>query len=87
MLSEEFERGLVRLQALAMIGPVAILNIESDWRKCCRKLLADALTLHGLKVQHLENNGTPINHELTLRCELQHGKIIYPALGEQLPLF
>jgi uncharacterized protein (DUF488 family) len=87
MLSDEFERGLIRLQALAMIGPVAILNIESDWKKCCRRFLADALTLRGLKVQHLDNGGTPVNHELTARCELQHGKIIYPAVGEQLPLF
>jgi uncharacterized protein (DUF488 family) len=87
MLSEEFERGLIRLQALAMIGPVAVLNIEADWKKCCRRLLADALTKQGMNVQHVDTAGAAIKHELTTRCELQQGKTIYPARGEQLPLF
>jgi uncharacterized protein (DUF488 family) len=87
MLSEEFEKGLIRLQALAMIGPVAVLNIETDWKKCCRRFLADALTLRGLAVQHVDKNGAALKHELTPRCELLQGKTIYPAQGEQLPLF
>jgi len=87
MLTEEFEKGLIRLQALAMIGPVAILNIETDWKKCCRKLLADALTLRGINVQHIDKTGASLKHELTPRCELQQGKTIYPSQGEQLALF
>ncbi|NTV53751.1 MAG: DUF488 domain-containing protein [Candidatus Firestonebacteria bacterium] len=87
MLSEEFERGLIRLQALAMIGPVAVLNIETDWKKCCRRFLADALTQGGMNVQHVDRNGSLLKHELTPRCILQQGKTIYPAQGEQLALF
>jgi len=87
MLTEEFERSLRRLLALAAIGPVAILCAEADYLKCHRQFIADALTARGMKVAHLDAEGQIFQHTMTPRLEVRHGKITYPAVGEQMPLF
>lgn len=87
MQSEDFERGLVRLLALAAIGPVALLCAEADYAKCHRRFLADALTVRGLKVAHLNGDGQVLEHQLNPRLEVRKGKLLYPGAGEQLALF
>lgn len=87
MQSEDFERCLRRLLALATIGPVALLCAEADPAKCHRRLIADVLTARGLPVVHVDGTGHRVDHEPTPRLEIRNGKVIYPPVGEQLPLF
>jgi uncharacterized protein (DUF488 family) len=86
MQTDTFDRGLLRLLTLAAIGPVAVLCAEADWTRCHRQLLADALTLRGLDIVHLDSAGGRQSHLLTPRLTLSGGKPIYPAPGEQLSL-
>jgi uncharacterized protein (DUF488 family) len=87
MRTETFARSLRRLTTLAVIGPVAILCTEADPAQCHRRLIADALTVLGLPVWHLDAAGTAVAHTLTPRLEVREGQITYPPVGEQLPLF
>lgn len=87
MLSEEFERSLRRLLALAAIGPVALLGAESDPQQCHRRLLADVLTARGLAVTHLDAAGKAVPHDVTPRMVVHDGKVTYPPSGEQMRLF
>ena len=47
MASEEFARGLARLDAPAAARPTAVMCAEGDWRRCHRQLLADVLVVRG----------------------------------------
>lgn len=87
MQSEAFARGLRRLTTLAGVGPVAILCTESDPAQCHRWLIADALTVQGVPVLHLDAAGRAVPHTLTPRLVVREGLITYPPAGEQLLLF
>jgi len=87
MLSEDFERGLMRLLALVSIGKVAVFCAEANWKQCHRKFLSDALMVRGHQVIHLGLNQDRIEHVLTPGLEIKKEKLTYPALGEQLSLF
>jgi uncharacterized protein (DUF488 family) len=71
MASEEFAAGVDRL--LAIDGPVAVMCAEVDWRRCHRRLLADALVARGLEVLHIDACGELERH-------------IYPPPQGQLPV-
>jgi uncharacterized protein (DUF488 family) len=86
MLSEDFERGIMRLLALVSIGTVAIFCAEADWEKCHRKFLADAMLVRGYRVVHCQLDNKA-DHVLTPGLEIKKEKLTYPALGEQLTLF
>jgi len=87
MLSDEFERGLMQLTALVTIGTVAMFCAEADWKKCHRRFLADILTVRGVKVVHLTEEGLRMDHVLPSGIEIKKEKLVYPAPGEQLSLF
>ncbi len=87
MLTEEFERALMQLLALSSIGLVAILSAEKDPGSGHQRFLSDALTARGVKVIHLIDMDTKLEHHLPARIEIKKNKIIYPAPGEQLSLF
>ncbi len=87
MRSEAFARGLRRLTTLAGVGPVAILCTETDPALCHRRLIADALTVQGVPVLHLDGAGRAVPHVLTPRLVVREGQITYPPAGEQLQLF
>ncbi|MCK5219766.1 DUF488 domain-containing protein [bacterium] len=87
MLSDDFERGIRQIQALASIGLVALFCAEADWGKCHRRFIADALKVRGFQVFHLDSEGKSLEHELPPHVEIRKKRIIYPALGEQLSFF
>ncbi|MCK5241402.1 DUF488 domain-containing protein [bacterium] len=86
MLSEDFERGLMRLLALVSIGKVAVFCAEAGWERCHRKFLADALTVRGYRVVHYQLD-QKAEHVLTPGLEIKKERLTYPASGEQLTLF
>jgi uncharacterized protein (DUF488 family) len=66
MDTEEFSAGLQRLEAVARERRTAIMCAEGEWRRCHRRLIADALSERGWRVLHIRANGRLEEHELTL---------------------
>ena len=53
MQTDEFRRGLDRLEALAGAGATAIMCAEAEPSRCHRGLLSDALLVRGWRVVHI----------------------------------
>ena len=53
MQTDEFGRGLERLEALAGAGATAIMCAEAEPARCHRGLLSDALLVRGWRVVHI----------------------------------
>ena len=64
MESREFARGLARLEALASRSRTAFMCAEGDWRRCHRRLIADALSVRGWRVVHILPDGRRADHVL-----------------------
>ncbi len=65
MSSDEFQRALADLEAVASESPTAIMCAEALWWRCHRRLIADALVLREWRVEHLGIDGGPTVHTLT----------------------
>lgn len=85
MASAEFAAGLARLERLAADGPTAIMCAEALWWQCHRRLIADALTVRGWKVEHLGAGTDRTVHELPAFAVVEDGALTYPPT--QPPLF
>ncbi len=80
MASEEFARGLARLEALAVAVPVAVMCAEGVWWRCHRRLVSDALVARGWSVVHVMPDGKLAEHALTDFAVLgEGGALTYPA--------
>jgi uncharacterized protein (DUF488 family) len=77
--SEEFARGLERLDALAGARPTAVMCAEGDWRRCHRQLLADVLVTRGDVVAHVTPAGALEPHVVTAFAVVEGGLPCYPA--------
>jgi uncharacterized protein (DUF488 family) len=80
MESESFQEGLEELKAMAEKKRVAIMCAEAVPWRCHRSLIADALTVQGWQVLHIQSRKTAKAHELTPFLKVQDGKIFYPGL-------
>ena len=91
MSTEEFARGLERLEAWAAKPPlgsklpglapgrsVAVMCAEAPWWRCHRRLLADALVVRGHEVRHILDAREAAPHELTDFAQVQDGRLTYP---------
>jgi uncharacterized protein (DUF488 family) len=80
MASEDFARGLGRLEAWARERSVAVMCAEAPWWRCHRRLLADALLVRGHQVRHIVGRaGTDsAPHELTPFAQVDAGRLTYP---------
>ncbi|HXE99312.1 MAG TPA: DUF488 domain-containing protein [Solirubrobacterales bacterium] len=81
MRSPEFAAGLEVLEEQAQKHRVAIMCAEGDWRRCHRRLIADALLAGGWRVRHIRPDGGLEDHELTPFAIVQEGRVGYPAQG------
>jgi uncharacterized protein (DUF488 family) len=79
VLSGEFARGLVRLEALATARRMAIMCAEAMWQKCHRRLLADALAVRGWDVLHVGPDAKLETHVVTDFAVVEDGVPRYPA--------
>lgn len=66
METPEFRAGLERLERLARERRTAIMCAESDWRRCHRRLISDALTARGWRVIHIRPDGRTEEHQAML---------------------
>jgi uncharacterized protein (DUF488 family) len=57
MQTDEFRRGLERLEALAGAGATAFMCAEAEPSRCHRGLLSDALLVRGWRVVHILDSG------------------------------
>lgn len=82
MQTPEFEKGIGELIELAGERETAIMCAESlPWR-CHRSLIADALTVRKVKVEHLLSVKSIRAHEVTPFAEVRGRRITYPAEGD-----
>jgi uncharacterized protein (DUF488 family) len=79
MATPEFQEGLDELKAIAEKKRVAIMCAEAVPWRCHRSLIADALTMQGWQVLHIQSKKTASPHELTPFLKVQDGKLTYPA--------
>jgi uncharacterized protein (DUF488 family) len=86
MATPEFEAGVERLEELASKQRTAVMCAEGDWTRCHRRLLADALTVRGWRVEHVMPDGSLVEHELTDFAVVEEGRITYPARQTSLGL-
>ena len=78
MQTEEFRSGIAELQQLAEKEKTAIMCAEAVPWRCHRSLIADALTVHGWKVEHIISPTSAQLHELTPFADVQGETITYP---------
>ncbi len=83
--SPEFAAGLRRLERLARDRRTTVMCAEALWWRCHRRLIADALTVRGWRVEHLGIGERPVVHELPEFAVLQpDGRLIYPPAQSAL---
>lgn len=81
MQTPEFEENLQALLALAARECVAIMCAEAVPWRCHRTLIADALTVRGVSVEHILHPGRRQLHTLTSFAWVQGIYLTYPLEG------
>jgi uncharacterized protein (DUF488 family) len=72
METDEFETGLITLIELGKNEKVAIMCAEGNPFRCHRSLVADALTVRGVRAVHISNEKNPGRlHSLTPFAEVE----------------
>jgi uncharacterized protein (DUF488 family) len=82
MQSEEFERSLERLVQLANRQQVALMCAEAVPWRCHRSLVADALKVRGINVEHIMSSKKRQPHEITPWARIDGTQITYPPPEE-----
>src|SRR3954452_9747586 len=84
MASEEFQSALAALEAERR--RCAVMCAEAQWVNCHRRLIADALVVHGHRVLHIDGRGNASPHELTEFALVSGGRLTYPPVQESLEI-
>jgi uncharacterized protein (DUF488 family) len=83
MQTEEFRQNLEELISLARSERIVLMCAEAlPWR-CHRSLIADALTIRGIRTKHIMSTTSHNPHRLTPWARVEGLKITYP--GESVP--
>lgn len=86
MRSDLFAATLERLLALEPGGRVAAMCAEARPEDCHRSLLADALVVRGVAVEHLLDAATRLPHVLSPLARHAEGRLVYAVSQERLGL-
>jgi uncharacterized protein (DUF488 family) len=85
MQTKEFTEQLLHLMGLARDNCVAVMCAEAlPWR-CHRSLIADALVVRKVRVEHIISKDSVIKHELTEWARVEGTKITYPLFTKETP--
>lgn len=85
MQTKEFTDNLLNLIALARENCMAIICAEAlPWR-CHRSLVADALVVRQIKVEHVLSAGSSVKHKLTDWAHVDGTRITYPLFNRETP--
>lgn len=77
MQTDEFRRGLERLEGLAAAAATAIMCAEAEPSRCHRGLLSDALLVRGWRVVHILQSGA-LEHTPSLTMRTVDDRPVYP---------
>jgi uncharacterized protein (DUF488 family) len=81
MQTQEFEKSLADLISLARSERLALMCAETlPWR-CHRSLIADALLVRGLQVEHITSLSHSQMHSLTPFARVAGSRLTYPTEG------
>jgi uncharacterized protein (DUF488 family) len=80
MQSREFDEGIRALDTFARFAHTTVMCAEVQWSQCHRQLLADALLVRGVIVQHIMPGLPPKPHELSEFGRPDEAGVIYPGL-------
>lgn len=83
METDGFQIGIRQLLKLAAKSPVAMLCAEALPENCHRSLIADNLTLKGIRVMHLIEPGASHEHQLHPNARTESGRLIYDRMEQQ----
>lgn len=78
MQTPEFARGLAKLMKFASPAQVALMCAEAVPWRCHRSLIADALLVRGVRVEHIYSPKRRQEHTLTPFARAQGTSITYP---------
>ena len=79
MSSPEFAQGLIQLLELASKVRTAIMCAEAVWWRCHRSMIADALSVRGIKVMHILDAKHEVLHPMTSPARVVRGRLTYTA--------
>ncbi len=79
MQTAEFEAGLARAIKLCKVKPSALMCAEAVPWRCHRSLVADALTVRKLPVEHIMSAARADVHKLTSFARVRGTKVTYPS--------
>jgi uncharacterized protein (DUF488 family) len=65
VLTHEFEENMLALMKLAQEGTVALMCAEAVPWRCHRSLIADSLSVRGIRVEHVLGTTSVRTHQLT----------------------
>lgn len=82
MQSEEFLRGLERLEALSGVQRCAVMCSEAVWWRCHRRFIADCLLSQGREVFHLMGNDRIDPAKTTPGARPEGDVMVYPPTDE-----
>lgn len=85
MHTPEFARNLDVLIERSRSRPTAVMCAEAVPWRCHRSLLADALTVRGIRVEHILGAGHSELHELTPWARVDGTSITYPVSASGAP--
>jgi uncharacterized protein (DUF488 family) len=85
MQTNEFTEQLLNLVTLARDNCMAVMCAEAlPWR-CHRSLIADALVVRNVKVEHILNVNSSISHKLSEWAHAEGTHITYPLFTKENP--
>ena len=84
MLTSEFQRGLEELLQRARGQRLALMCAEAVPWRCHRFLIADALVVRGVAVEHILSASRAQQHVVCPWAHVQGTRITYPPPAEQL---
>jgi uncharacterized protein (DUF488 family) len=84
MRTAEFEHALARLEDAARASRTAIMCAEGLWWRCHRRLVADALTVKGWRVLHIDSGGATSEHRLPPFAVVNGTRLSYPPAQRAL---
>lgn len=81
MQTPEFGDGLKEIIELSRRECLCLMCGEALWWRCHRRLIADALVIEGVAVDHLLGGGRRQRHRLTPWARVEGGRLTYPPAG------
>ena len=85
MQTPEFEESLGKLIELAAKQRVAVMCAEAVPWRCHRSLIADALLVRGVRVEHITSATRLQAHKLTPFARVSETQVTYPPEGYGIP--